>query len=341
VVDTGSDMSAGSSPPRPAVEWPTIAVVAAVYGSFLLVTFAHRSLPWPVTVLLLGIVSAWHGSLQHEFVHRHGVRNRTVAQAIMWPTLNLWVPFADYRRSHLRHHADLDLTDPFDDPESTYRSVEDWERLSPTMQRILWVNRTLIGRMVVGPFIAFGRYMREQATAIRRNEHKARSVWADHAVAVLVTLVWVVAVCHLPVWQFLLGSVYLGTSLTLVRSFAEHTWTEPGVGRTAVIGSRGFWGLLFLNNNLHVTHHASPDVPWYRLPALTRSINAVGTAVNGAGHFNGYAALFARYAFRPKCQPFFPGHIVRSSGSGDAGGTTISVTLGDPGAGLSDTATLS
>jgi fatty acid desaturase len=48
------------------VEWPTLAVAAAVYGGFGLATWFHEALPWWLLLPLGGFLVAWHGSLQHE-----------------------------------------------------------------------------------------------------------------------------------------------------------------------------------------------------------------------------------------------------------------------------------
>ena len=52
-----------------------------------------------------------------------------------------------------------------------------------------------------------------------------------------------------------------------VRSFAEHRFVDGGT-QSAVVRAGPVMSLLFLNNNLHLSHHARPGVPWYQLPAL-------------------------------------------------------------------------
>lgn len=290
-------------------QWPTVFVILGVYGGFAYLTFFHRSTPWYLTVVGLGLISTWHGSLQHELLHGHGVHSERIANGLAMFTMNLWLPFADYRTSHLQHHRDDSLTDPFDDPESRYRSGAQWAALSTPMHVLLWIDRTLIGRMVVGPVLVIGSYARAQWFALRQNVGQARRMWLGHLVAVVLTTTWVFGVAKLPVWEFLVGSVYGGTSFTLIRSFAEHTWMPRGQGRTAIVKSRGFFALLFLNNNLHVTHHARPDVPWFRLPEVTRQLGCEAIAAQGAGLFRNYGQLFVRYALRPKCQPAFPADV--------------------------------
>ena len=58
------------------VEWRTVAVAVAVHGLWLAVLALHGVTPWPVTVLALGLIAAWHGSLQHETIHGHPFRSR-------------------------------------------------------------------------------------------------------------------------------------------------------------------------------------------------------------------------------------------------------------------------
>ena len=293
-----------------ATQWPTVFVIFGVYGGFAGLTLLHRSNPWYVTVVGLAVISAWHGSLQHELLHGNGVRNRLVADALASFTMNFWMPFADYRASHLEHHRDDRLTDPYDDPESTYRSGAEWLSLSAPWRAVLWANRTLVGRMAIGPLIALCRYLRQQIVAVAKGTGAARRIWAMHSIAIVITAVWVLGVCRLPWWEFALGSIYGGTSLTLVRSFAEHTWAPTIGGRTAIVGSQGFFALLFLNNNLHVTHHARPEVAWFELPSLTRTHPEYGEiAADGAGKFRSYTELFIRYAVRPKCQPASPADV--------------------------------
>jgi fatty acid desaturase len=76
--------------------------------------------------------------------------------------------------------------------------------------------------------------------------------------------------------------------------------------RCAVVRSGRFFGLLFLNNNLHHTHHALPGAAWFRLPRLTREMGAEAIAADGAGLYRGYLEVFRRFAIRPFCQPVDP-----------------------------------
>ncbi len=318
MVDTGGDYRpegqrcfrvANRPIQQRATQWPTVFVILGVYGGFAMVSLFHRSIPWYLNVVGLALISAWHGSLQHELLHGNGVRNERLANALATFTMNLWLPFADYRSTHLQHHRDDFLTDPYDDPESTYRSGSEWAALSLAMRVVLWINRTLIGRFVIGPAIVICRYAKSQWAALLHDAGRTRRIWLGHIIPVCITGVWILGVTRMPVWEFVLGAVYGGTSFTLVRSFAEHTWAPTVQGRTAIVKSRGFFALLFLNNNLHVTHHARPNVAWFKLPAMTRQLGCESVASEGAGLFRNYGSLFVRYAVRPKCQPANPADV--------------------------------
>jgi fatty acid desaturase len=103
----------------------------------------------------------------------------------------------------------------------------------------------------------------------------------------------------MPVWAYLLAA-YLGVSLLKIRTFLEHQAHERARGRTVIIEDRGPLALLFLNNNLHVVHHAHPRVPWYRLPALYRANRARFLGMNEGYRFGSYGEIFTRYLLRAK-----------------------------------------
>ena len=81
---------------------------------------------------------------------------------------------------------------------------------------------------------------------------------------------WVSGVCGIPFWEYLFLLAYPGTSFTLLRSFAEHRSHTECEGRTAVLEAESLFGILYLYNNYHALHHNTPDMAWYKLPALFR-----------------------------------------------------------------------
>ena len=104
--------------------------------------------------------------------------------------------------------------------------------------------------------------------------------------------------------EYVLCFVWPGTSLLLIRSFAEHRASPDPAARTAIVEDLGPLALLFLYNNLHVWHHARPATPWYALPALHR---AAPDAFASAPRYRSYGTVFARFALRPHDRLIHPG----------------------------------
>jgi fatty acid desaturase len=289
-------------------EWQTVALIVVVLSLYAAILVSHRWVPWPITVGLLGFVTAWHGSVQHELVHGH-LAGRPLATAVAWLPVSLWVPFDAYRRSHLHHHRDDMLTDPFDDPESWYvdarPDARPWGSRRGLTRAVLWFNRTFCGRMLIGPILGIGGFLRSDLAKAVRGDDGARRRWLIHLPLAAVLLV-VLSRFGFPLWQYTAGAAYVGTSITMIRSFAEHRWTPDGQSRTAMVRSNRFWGTLFLNNNLHVAHHAKPGTPWYRLPQVADQVHADDIAAAGAGLYRGYGEVIRRYFLRPFCQPAYP-----------------------------------
>jgi len=284
-------------------EAPTWAVIVAVYGGWGLLTWFHAALPIWVLIPAGAMLIAWHGSLQHETIHGHPTRRRWLNTAIGWPPLGLWLPYALYRESHLLHHNNRHLTEPGADPESFYLTPEDWSRLGPARRSLCRANQTLLGRLTIGPGIVICGFLAGEARRLWGGDARHLAIWIRHGVGAAAVLLWLVVVCDLPIWLYLAGFCYPGLSLTLLRSFAEHRAAPDPSDRTAVVHSGPLFGLLFLNNNLHVAHHARPALGWYRLPAFNRQIDGDQQAARGAGLFTGYGALARLYLLRPVDDP--------------------------------------
>lgn len=287
------------------VEWPTVAVAAAIYGGWLAVILWHEAMPWPATVLLLTIAIAWHGSLQHEVLHGHPFSNRWANEVVGSIPISLRLPFRVYRRSHISHHECDDLTDPTADTESFYVTATTWERLPAPGRWFLVAHHTLLGRMLLGPLVENTSMVRRDVRAVRAGDMPLLRWWVAHLTAAAVLFWLVLTVASVPWWIYLLG-VYLGNGLSLVRSYCEHQWAEGDATRSIVVRAGWFFRLLFLNNNLHHTHHAEAGVPWYGLPDLADRIRSDDLAAAGAGLYSGYGEIFRRHLLRPFDHPVHP-----------------------------------
>lgn len=287
------------------VEWRTVAVTAAVHGLWLAVLALHGATPWPATVAALGLVAAWHGSLQHETIHGHPFRSRRMNALLGSLPMSLHLPYLVYRRCHWDHHDCTELTDPIEDSESFYVSAEQWQSMGRVRRAVAVAHHTLLGRLVLGPPRYIAAVLVHQAREIRRGDRELARWWSAHVVAAAALVVFVVMVLGVPWWQYLLGATYLGSSLTLMRSYCEHRWVE-GATRSAVVRSGRFFGVLYLYNNLHHVHHADPGVPWYRLPAHADATGGYDEAAAGAGLYRGYFELARRFGVRPFDHPVHP-----------------------------------
>lgn len=284
-------------------EWPTIGVAVVTYGLFGLLTWHHAALPWWLLLPLGGCLVCLHGSLQHEAVHGHPTPWRAVNEALVFPSLWLWMPYRRYRELHLRHHATEHLTDPIDDPESYYVTAQAWQRRGPIGRALLWVQNTVPGRLLLGPLSGTLSYWRSDIALALKGAPGLALPWLLHLVGTALVLVWTAVICGMPVIDYILLFVYPGMSLTLLRSFLEHQAHREAGNRTVIIEAGPFFSFLFLNNNLHALHHAAPGAPWYELPREFRRHRAQLLAANGGYRYSGYGEIIARYLFRPKEAP--------------------------------------
>ena len=277
------------------VEWPTIAVAVAIAAGFAAVLASHDRLPLGFVIAALAILGAWYNSLQHEVVHGHPTPWPRFNTALAVVPIGLVVSFATYRSSHLAHHRTPELTDPDVDPESFYVSARTWARCGRVRRAALVAMQTLAGRLLLGPLVAATRWMRVELRAARSRRGAARLF--GHGVGVAAVLA-VVQASGMAWWVFAAAVAWGGGALTMLRSFAEHRYAD-GASRTAVVRTGRFFSLLFLNNNLHHTHHERPAVAWFKLPALHERLDSDRIAAEGAGLYDGYADVARRHLFHP------------------------------------------
>jgi fatty acid desaturase len=289
------------------IEWPTVALAFVIYGLWFFATFFHRDLPWWGLTAIGAWTIAWQLNLQHETIHGHPTRNRRINEAIgRWP-LSLWLPYSTYRSTHLAHHRDANLTDPFEDPESYYWTQDGWRGLGPVWRAIGHAQTTLFGRIMLGPAFLIGRFVCALARDAWRGKRGARAVLWRQLLLCAPVLIWVIAICGMPFWVYLACFVYPGTSLAMVRSFAEHRAAPEAERRTAIVENAWIFGPLFLFNNLHVAHHLRHRLPWYQIPKFYRLNRAALIERNGGLVYQGYFDVAWRYLLKPHDSPIHPG----------------------------------
>ncbi len=280
------------------IEWPTLAMLVGVYALWAIGTTWAAALFLPLGMALSILAIALHSSLTHEVLHGHPFRHRRLNEALVFPCLGLFVPYLRFRDTHLAHHNDAVLTDPYDDPEANYLDPEIWARLPVWYQRVLRFNNTLLGRLVVGPLIGQVAFMRADWRAIRAGDRAVLAGWLWQVPAVAPVLIWVHSAA-MPLWAYLI-SAYAALSILKIRTFLEHRAHERCSGRTVVIEDRGPLALIFLNNNLHAVHHMHPKVAWYDLPRIYAQNREHYILRNDNYLYLSYAQIFRRYFWRAK-----------------------------------------
>ena len=280
-------------------DWPTLVVLFMCYGLWGLSTVWLAAVSPGLAVCVTAVLIALQSSLQHEVIHGHPFRNRVLNAALVFPSLNLAIPYLRFRDTHLAHHRDANLTDPYDDPESNYIDPLVWVRMPVAVRAVLWLNNTLLGRLALGPLIGQIGFMRQDAALILEGDRAALRGWLWHLPAMGVVLGWLIWVGTMPIWAYCLA-VYLGLSLLKLRTYLEHQAHDSARGRTVVIDDQGPFAFLFLNNNYHVVHHMHPRVPWFQLPGLFRANRDKYLRRNHGYYYRSYFEVIRRHLLRPK-----------------------------------------
>ncbi|WP_372885962.1 fatty acid desaturase [Shimia sp.] len=286
-------------PSRPPVEWPTLAMLILCYGTFVVGSLWASALFLPLGMVLTTLAIALQSSLTHEVLHGHPFRNQRLSDLTVFPAIGLAIPYYRFRDTHLAHHNDVTLTDPYDDPESNYLDPAVWRRLPRWRRALHRANNTLAGRLILGPALGQAGFMAADWRRIRAGDRAVLRGWLWHGPMLVPALWWMLAVAQMPVWAYL-ACAYAGLSILKIRTFLEHQAHARARGRTVIIEDRGPLAWLFLFNSLHVVHHMHPKLPWYRLPALYAENRDRYLARNDGYRFRSYGEVFRRYFTRAK-----------------------------------------
>lgn len=293
------------------IEWPTLILLVVTYAVWLLGTMAWGQSA-VLSLILTGLAIAQFSSLQHEALHDHPFRHPLLNEALVFPALAIFVPYRRFRVTHLQHHHDPALTDPYDDPESNFCDPQVWAQLSAPVKLALRLNNTLLGRIVLGPLIGTWAFVAKDVALMRQGDAVVRQAWALNLAGLVPVLLWLLwAGMPLPAY---LAAVYLGFAVMKIRTFLEHRAHEAFRARTVIVEDRGPLALLFLNNNFHVVHHMHPALPWYKIPAMYAKHKAHYQRRNDGYVYASYAEVIRRYLIRAKDPVPHPTWPVRREG---------------------------
>lgn len=279
-------------------ELPTWGLIVLIYaGWFATVHFWTALGPWVGTPLLIWFTT-WYLSLQHELIHGHPTRLPWLNQLFGLLPLAVWYPFGLYRDSHLLHHRDDRLTDPYDDPEGYYYSAERWQSFSPLRRRLVRLRNTFAGRLIIGPALDICGTLRGMVSSMAAGDRRASGMWLIHGLLLLALLQWM-ALSGLSVGYFLLAVSYPALAITKIRSFMEHRAAKDPQARSVINEAAWPWRLLFLNLNYHLVHHDLPAVPWYALRQVYLADRDAYRQRTDGFVVQGYAEWMGEYAFSP------------------------------------------
>lgn len=286
---------------------PTLFLGLGIYAAFFILTWNFNALPWWVVLLIGAPLICLHGSLQHEAVHGYPFRSTALNRLFAGWSLWLWMPYDIYVRSHLKHHIDEDLTDPTIDPESNYLTEAQWAAMSLPHRLIRQAMRTVAGRLLIGPAYYTVHLAADLVRHVVTGDWVKLRPWAWHIATTALILYWVCGICDISPWAYIALIAYPGTSMALLRSYAEHRARPDEKQRTIILEAGPFWSVMFLWNNLHALHHHEPGLAWWKRPGRYRDLKSELLAGNGHYFVRGYSALFRDYLVVPKEPLIHPG----------------------------------
>ena len=287
-------------PPAFLREWPTLALLLAASVTWMLLIGYYSELGGWVVCPLAAVLVTLQSSLQHEVLHGHPTRNPAVNEALVYCSLGLFIPYRRFKSLHLRHHNNDRLTDPYDDPETFYLAWTDWESLPKALQIVLTINNTLLGRLLIGPLVSMVGFLGAELRMMSKGDTAVMRAWLHHLAGAIPVLIYITVVGKMPIWLYLLCVSYPAMSLLMLRTYAEHRAHEHAEARSIIVEFCPVFSLLFLNNNLHIVHHAHPRAPWYELPAMYDSAKEDWQRRNEGYVFSSYVQLAKRYLFKVK-----------------------------------------
>jgi fatty acid desaturase len=287
-------------------EWPTWLLLIGVQAAWFAVLWASPQLGvWLSTALLIPLVTLWM-SVQHEVLHGHPTRLLWLNKALAYGPYAIWYPYTLYRDSHLAHHRDESLTLPEVDPESRYLHPEHWQGLPAVARALHWLNKTVLGRLLIGAPLALVGLLVSEGRRLLRGERQAWLMWSCHGLLCAALLWWVQRYSALSAVHYVALVSVPALALGMLRSFYEHRpAAEPS--QRSVLNEAGWpWRWLFLNLNLHLVHHDLPWLPWYRLPSIYRARREYWLARSGGFLVHGYGQLIRQHGVRPVDSPTHP-----------------------------------
>lgn len=277
-----------------AVEWPTLIICLMCYAGFGVATIWAQDLGLVASAIILTLALTLYSSFSHEVLHGHPFKSRRLNEMLVFPAFGMLIPYGRFRDTHLAHHHDPSLTDPYDDPESNFVDPVVWTQWCALRRKIYRFNNTLGGRILIGPIIGLWAFYRDDAAAIARGRKQVRDAYLLHLAGLVPVFVWLAMESTMPVWVYFV-CIYASHAILKIRTFLEHRIHYIARCRSVIVEKGGVLGFLFLNNNLHAVHHARPGLPWYRLPDFYAVHRDHFLQRNDGYRYRSYGQIFRQY----------------------------------------------
>jgi fatty acid desaturase len=297
--------------------WLSIAWTWAVIGG----TFVALAVwPHPVTfaaaVIVLGGRQLALAVLMHEAAHGTLFRTKLLNESVTdWLCARpVWSDVARYRKHHLAHHAHtgterdpdlgLALARPMTRGSLARKIARDLSGASG-LRRV--IGLALIDAGVLTYNVGGGTMaVKWRGLAVHAGK-LVRNVWKTVVANAVMIAVLALAGVAWVYWAWVVA--YLTTFSLFVRwrSLAEHAVMQRGPDpmrntRTTHAGLFARMTVAPLHVNHHLEHHLLPTVPWYRLPALGRTLDGRG-AIPEASRADNYLDVLRAVSNRTASPP--------------------------------------
>jgi len=282
------------------IEWLTLFLIVGCTLFWFIAGSLYQTEYWFVSLSVMPFLATFHSSLQHETIHGHPTPWPWLNELLVSLPLAVFFPFRRYKTLHLKHHNDSNLTDPYEDPESYFWPLTKYSKMPWVLKKIFAINNTFMGRLILGPLLTIVGFSRTEIKRLIQHETGVLNAWCLHVIGLFLLYVIIAYVFQMQIWVYALCIMYPAMSLTSMRAYAEHQAAENIGYRTAIVETNVLFSLLYLNNNLHIVHHANPSAAWYILPRLYKERRKQFLASNGNTLFKGYAEITRRFAFSIK-----------------------------------------
>lgn len=296
------------------VEWPTAILILVVYLGLHFSCLYIYEISSTLFTILLAFLIALHSSISHEILHGHPTKNDYLNSIFVFPAVGIFIPFLRFKDTHLEHHKNENLTDPYDDPETNFIDPNTWKKLGYFVQFTLNLNNTLLGRMLIGPFISQYKFIKSEIEFLFNGNERVILAWIMHFFGFSVAYYFFVIFHEVGFAHWIIGA-YAALSILKIRTFLEHRAFNRARGRSVIIEDTGILALIFLNNNFHAVHHIHPKIPWYILPRIFKENKRRYLALNDYYYFKSYLDVFKSYFFVGKDPVAHPYYANRSSAS--------------------------